>query len=284
MLSIIITFCDKDFKYLNDLIESIKQKVKIPYEIILVDNRKENKEIIQNKESYKILVFENKTNFSRYKAVFSASGKKIWFIDVDDEIFEIDETFSKYLNYEEKIINFSVYDYINKFYYLSDVGMWNKWLDTKTCQEEFKKFKDYEIRNNDDSLMLSALKKYENIIIIPKKIYIYRRDRGNFSYKRKENVDFFKHLLLGLEHLEEELKLIDCENEIKYFIFRNFCLIENLSDSKETEIKVYNWIFKSFSKQYILDAIKLFTGDKKTQYEADLAKKIITYYCKYNNK
>ena len=51
-LSIVLTFCDKDYHYINDFLKDIKNKVKIEHEILLVDNRINNKEELPNKELY----------------------------------------------------------------------------------------------------------------------------------------------------------------------------------------------------------------------------------------
>ena len=142
-LSIVLTFCDKDYHYINDFLKDIKNKVKIEHEILLVDNRINNKEELPDKELYdKVLVFSNKSNFGRHKAVFEVTGDRIWFIDADDEIYEIDESFEEYLGGEEEYIQFLYLDYKEQFFANGNCSLWNKWLKTDVCKEKFLKFKD----------------------------------------------------------------------------------------------------------------------------------------------
>ncbi len=206
-LSIILTFCDKDYHYINDFLKDIKNKVKIEHEILLVDNRINNKEELPDKELYdKVLVFSNKSNFGRHKAVFEVTGDRIWFIDADDEIYEIDESFEEYLGGEEEYIQFLYLDYKEQFFANGNCSLWNKWLKTDVCKEKFLKFKDLPIVFHDDYLMISALKTYKSV---QKKIYVYRNDRSLcYSDGLKDSREVLRSFS-GLKYLREELAATD---------------------------------------------------------------------------
>ena len=101
-LSIIIIFCDKDFKYLSNIINNVEKFIKVEHEIILVDNRNDQtpfetkyKVVSKGKNCY---IFEG-----RRIGLDAATGDYVWFIDVDDEIInEISESDLK--SRTEKII------------------------------------------------------------------------------------------------------------------------------------------------------------------------------------
>ena len=84
-LSVVIIFCDKDFKYLDSMIKMVEKFVTAEHEIILVDNRNNQEPFETN---YKVVskgsncyIFEG-----RRLGLDAASGDYIWFVDVDDEI------------------------------------------------------------------------------------------------------------------------------------------------------------------------------------------------------
>lgn len=254
-LSIILTFCDKDYHYINDFLKDIKKKVKIEHEVLLVDNRINNTEELPSKKLYdKVLVFGNKSNFGRHKAVFEATGDRIWFIDADDEIYEIDESFEEYLSGEEDFVQFLYLDYKGKFFVNGNCSLWNKWLKTEVCKELFAKFQDLPIVFHDDYLMLSTLKTSKSV---QKKIYVYRNDRSLcYSDGLKDSREVLRSFS-GLKYLRAELAAVD---NFGYWFYRAisdafwFCYTGVIEKDKEF---AFNMVFSCINFSDFVEVMRI---------------------------
>ena len=92
-LSIVCLFCDKDFQYINNFIKEINNKIKVSYQLILVDNREVNKDLLQIKNKNIKIVKTGKNLYQfmgRLKAIPYCKGKYTWFVDSDDLLFVFD--------------------------------------------------------------------------------------------------------------------------------------------------------------------------------------------------
>lgn len=215
-LSIIMLFCDKDFCYLEDRLKELKQKISLSYEVLLLDNRENNKEPIPKlDENIKLFSYgKNCYNYSRHSLTKYASGKYIWFIDVDDEIFNIDETFKEYILSNEEEICFG--------YILSNeekpkqtertsethFPIWSRWIRTDLAKEKLKTLNLAPIIFFDDDIIIYQFKDLKKIIS-DKYVYVYRVDRS--TYENKENTYSANDLkkFLNLKIIEDELKSIN---------------------------------------------------------------------------
>lgn len=89
ILSIIVLFCDKDVKYVPQILKNIEEKVQIPHEVILVDNRDNDKTDLP-KGDYK-LVGKGYNTYQlegRRLGLDIAKGQYTWYVDVDDTIID----------------------------------------------------------------------------------------------------------------------------------------------------------------------------------------------------
>lgn len=264
MLSIIICFCDKDFYYLNGLLKEIKEKVLIKYEIILIDNRINNKEILNLDKNIKITKSEiNKTQFFRYnkKVLDLVEGERIWYIDVDDSIETIDKSFEKYLNYNEDIIIFSTrivctQESLNGAKEADHKSLHSKWLKTETCKKNFKDFpEEATIVFSEDNIALLTFKNQKKCKI-DKTIYNYHLDNSeNYGIKTVYSLETFERCVgVGLPYYEKMIKndeegLINIIYDIYKYIYYYF-------DNKKI---YYEKIVKSFSREILIKFFKKYS-------------------------
>lgn len=258
-LSIVLTFCDKDFCYLERMLKEIQTKVEINHEVILVDNRNDKSKRINGKYD-KIFINndDNKTNFSRYKAIDYVTGERVWFLDCDDDICRIDKSFEKYLYADEDSVSFLYYNDVRKRWYLNDLSLWNKWLKTSKCLEYFKKFHNSRIIFGDDTLILAGL---ETELIVHKKIYIYHKSRSYF-YSREGELTYedFKKLSYGFENIRDEYLAIGKLDKYRIFIYKTVIFLANCvipEDSRRCIYEIAKYIKKEDIKE-ILELIKAY--------------------------
>ena len=106
MISIGITVCDKDYQNCSNILNQIKERVKVEHEVIVIDNR----ELCKNEPTDWQPTFAfgyNAYQFSaRAKIIELAKGDYLWFVDGDDEVGEITN-----FDYTEDIIAFSYATY-----------------------------------------------------------------------------------------------------------------------------------------------------------------------------
>src|SRR5574344_1048760 len=157
MLSIVILYCDRDWQFIEKLISSINNKLKICQQIICIDNRQNTNEIInfQNAEIH-CLGYNMYQLAARKYAMQFVKGNYVWFIDADDDIYEVDSSFSKLLenNYDIIEINYKNSDNWVGQYFIEEEftkdslcyeemfkkmqGMlWNKWINYNILKKVF---------------------------------------------------------------------------------------------------------------------------------------------------
>lgn len=178
LISIIITFYDKDYKCIPSILTEIT-KLKFDHEIIFVDDRNDKTIDVASMynipKKYKIvnssLIDNNVGTFeARRTGALNATGDYIWFVDIDDKLenitkFPTDEDVSVYtysLLTQSKTINFNMFvnlpftelipNKINIEYilYISKYSLWNKLIKRDTLLKTFsnipflKGFKNHE--------------------------------------------------------------------------------------------------------------------------------------------
>ena len=149
MLSIVITVCDKDYKNCENLTKQISERVHIPHEVIIIDNREK---CLGEKTSWEADYAFGYNAFqfaSRAKGIELAKGDYLWFIDGDDTIRDIDKidfdadiiTFS-YNNYPEGDVHLREAFYIENLYTWEMTEeikpvLWNKFIKKSLFTSEF---------------------------------------------------------------------------------------------------------------------------------------------------
>ena len=90
MISCVITICDKDYRNIYSIVNSIHNSMKTDYEILVMDNRDKYKNIkLTNCDAHIIDMGGNMYEFeSRKKSISYAKGEYIWFIDGDDKVLD----------------------------------------------------------------------------------------------------------------------------------------------------------------------------------------------------
>lgn len=93
-LSVVVLFCDKDFKYVDGLCRQIEERVRVPHEIILVDNRDSIDRPCP--DAFRTVVSGGNIGQydARLEAVDKCRGEYIWFVDADDEVLPVAEELS----------------------------------------------------------------------------------------------------------------------------------------------------------------------------------------------
>lgn len=114
LLSIIVLFCDKDVQYLPNILWDIQNRVKVSHEIILVDNRENDKSDLPE-GNYKIN--SNGTNAYQFEGrrlgLDIAHGQYVWYVDADDSIIN---------NIEEKDFRNIYQSDVIQFFYENSKG------------------------------------------------------------------------------------------------------------------------------------------------------------------
>lgn len=238
MLSIVILVCDKDFHFLDKMVKDIESKVRIPYELIILDNR-EKKESVIDFENVK--VFSQEKNIGQYEGRLwitqFCSGDYVWFVDVDDEVTEIKESFEEYkkgdlvhfntkkrtnlqlrrhestdkkkmLLKNDKYKTLVLEDYVdNVLWNMCKNALWSFWIKTdimkKACNI-LPRNKNY--KHGEDFFTLSVLFSLsKEITLVQEFIYIYNI---NNSCYQNPSVKGLKYLLENFSDLKSNAKKI----------------------------------------------------------------------------
>lgn len=212
-LSVVIIFCDKDFKYLDSMIKMVEKFVTAEHEIILVDNRNNQEHFETN---YKVVskgsncyIFEG-----RRLGLDAASGDYIWFVDVDDEIIgEVSEEDLK--GRTEKILQLNYKINNNSFIKLGQIknniacfgpSVWSRIYKAEELREALKPLKrDIKLVNGEDRVifdfMMNRCKSREDIYIFDDK-YRYNYNLSVSAATQFKNKESLERGLIGEEELD----------------------------------------------------------------------------------
>lgn len=130
-LTICFTFCDKDQHLVERLLNQIKSRVKVSYDLIINDNRKD-KSISLPFDDLISFKFNNEGCFiPRKNAVQHLNSEYLWYIDADDEIVGdiTEDTFKS----NADIIAFKVYDSSGNY-----TGVWPSVPDEEYGKENIQ--------------------------------------------------------------------------------------------------------------------------------------------------
>jgi len=227
MLSIVILFCDKDFKYIPALTENIKEKVHVPYEIVYIDNRENNKEPFETEHQLFSFGYNARQVQGRKKGVELTKGDYIWFVDADDKVLEVN---SEYEELCEKDYDFIIFkksspQLINNqclleraTFYKVGVQLWDKWIKTSILREAEKLIPTdlSGIASEDTMLVIGSLKFSRSVYFHPQEIYEYQRYISNCGNGHIKTVEHFKSIIYGYTEITNciENMLTDKEKEV----------------------------------------------------------------------
>lgn len=281
-LTIGILFCDKDILYLKDLLKNIKDKIQISHEVILLDNRDNFDDDISFLDKYKVLN-KNKGNIyqlvGRKKIIEEATGKYIWFIDADDDVFLITEQF---IDIIDKNIDINIFSYLNidgeKQFWNEEEDMdfsgdillpecyklsclWNKWIKAERLKEVAAIIPE-DIRasaSEDNFYNLMLLKKCSTLSYHKEYIYIFNSNRSCSAYNDyTNNVNKFKRCIFGLKETNqlinenytkedfEKLHLNMNKSDCNFFLRKVF-----LTTDVESQQEMFEIIREHFSDEEI---------------------------------
>ena len=233
-LSIVAVFCDKDVQYVPNLLNIIEEKVKVSHEVILIDNRENNKDTIDFKgaevhtKGYNAYQFE-----ARRFAVQFCKGEYIWFIDSDDNILTVKKDLENTLKEDLIIFNYMVERNVlllpfswrftkeafkrkrftsikrpnlmewcptNDLWDICCCTMWNKWVKRNLMEEIVSLVPSDEIIVASEDVLYASLilDRCDTINFCDDTIYIYKEGLacGN---ELEMTVDKFFHIIKGYD-------------------------------------------------------------------------------------
>lgn len=233
LLTIGLLFTNKDLKYLKNILQLIKNRVKdIEYEVILFDNRDSFEDDISFLKDYTVLNTGNGNLFqivSRKKIIEIAKGDYIWFLDVDDEIFEIDKDVAYLLKegYDSYVFSYNEitsdghnvpYSLRNNLY-IGDIvkpecnntvtALWNKITKTEVLKNIIKYIPDSaRISFLEDSIYVYGILKFSKTQY-QSSIKIYTYNALNSSSSLDDYSFYFTRFEKFLIGIDEAFELLD---------------------------------------------------------------------------
>lgn len=208
-LSVIIVFCDKDYDKLEHIISSVEKYVLANHEIILVDNR-DNQKPFETKYKY---VSKGKNCYileGRRLGLDVAEGDYVWFVDADDDIIDFvrEEDFT---GRTENILQFGFKRPDSEFKSNINInnlscygtGVWCRFYKTEALKSFFKPIKrDIDLVNGEDRFILNAVRSLDEksfYIFDNRSIYFYNCNISAFYIGTKESLE---RGLVGEENLD----------------------------------------------------------------------------------
>lgn len=264
-LSIVCLFCDKDYQYINSLIKEINNKIKVSYQLILVDNREVNKDLLQIKNKNIKIVKTGKNLYQfmgRLKAIPYCKGRYTWFVDSDDLLFTFD--FKKRLKIKinsdiviyNETINNKNFEYYKKYNHIinsrdtsykelryMNTQLWNKLIKTRVLNKYYNDYKLYNIKDiffEDGFVLLNAIKNSKKIQYINDTIY---------NYQAQNSCKNIEKLLIGYKEI---ISLISNMN------FKQFDAVKYAKDTISTYLNndILNKKYKNTLYDNNIDIIK----------------------------
>lgn len=288
-LSIVVLVCDKDIQYLNECISFIKERVKLTNEIILIDNRNDQKNKI---EIEGVKVYSKGKNIGVYDgrlwATQYCSGKYVWFVDVDDEVLEVpsyiggldgdiinfntlnrqndilssDETIIlKNMLIKETSQNFVIDEYKAKlFWKLLKAPLWSNWIKTELIQKVAKMLpenKNYQYSVDVHTLAV-AFDNAKKISFYKNNLYIYNVDRS-MGYNENTSYEKLTYLFDNYKDMEIVFKGVLGNKYYDYISLKDDCyfsiwFVDNFKNQKDKP-KGYKYICDLFGSEIIKEIV-----------------------------
>lgn len=305
-LSIVIITYDGDFKYLSRILDFIKNRVFVSYEVIIIDNRESNKEQIKLFDNVKIFPqHKNLLQFEgRRRSIPLCNGKYIWFVDCDDEIFMVKRDLESLITSDvicfstsekSEIIKLSPFVNYRKYYLGNDriytlsqeefkktemkfgrlccVTLWNKWIKKDILLDIYKTLPENEriVASEDVFYVCAALYRSKNIQICSDFIYMYNRGLSKGAAK---TVTFknFNHIIIGYDKSRELINSIPDEyyhtdTIVDVSYFISRIRILEENDKTKDALKI---IIQYFSKTEIIDGVNNLIDYYKKEKKEDI--------------
>ena len=316
-LSIVVIFCDKDIKYLQELYTSIKSNISdIEYEIILMDNREVNTDDISHITSDPIVKYVNMGGNKRQFAARIESAKYVsnqytMFIDCDDNIKPINKqnTFHLYplvdtvlysfetTMYGEKTVfnpklknnkeyvsvkSESLFSCLHKY---ESIVLWGKFTRSDILKSTLGRLNSSNkiIFGEDTILSYNLMKNINTFQITDTEYYIHNPDRGP-SMSDTISVDDYKELGTGIFETFKILK--DTLPRSEYLKESNFLisyLMGRLNEVANPTRELIDILFDQV--QFLLNNEEVFTifmKDIVSIKDKDLIKKLLYYTSRKN--
>ena len=316
-LSIVVIFCDKDVKYLEDVYTSIKSNISdIEYEIILMDNREVNTDDISYITSDPIVKYINMGGNKRQFAARIESAKYVskqytMFVDCDDNIKPINKQNTSHLYplvdtvlysfettmYGEKTVfnpklknnkeyvsvrSESLFSCIHKY---ESIVLWGKFTRSDILKSTFGKLNSSNkiIFGEDTILSYNLMKNINTFQITDTEYYIHNPDRGP-SMSNAISVEDYKEIGTGIFETFKILKEVLPRRE--YLQESNFLisyLMGRLNEVVNPTRELIDILFDQV--QFLLNNEEVFTifmKDIVSIKDKDLIKKLLYYTSRKN--
>lgn len=286
-----IIVCDKDFRYIEKLLENIHQKVIGDYNIIIYNNCDLNYDALENLKTNAIILpntykCKNPRQLYARKMItnkaFDLKTDYIWFIDADDEILQVD--FNK-LDYYTDIIIFPYNteehkDFMNTnlesgiikssptWNTFLDVGcpLWRKFIKTEIFKKAYDLVDAYNlppISCSEDTLAsLLCLKFAKTYSKHHETLYFNHAMRGD-SCNSSVHINNIKNSTIGLNEFfqltetlfskkeQKSLKMSEVRKTTLYWIESRICLIEDEKELQEGYILLNSLLDEKYINEYI---------------------------------
>lgn len=230
-VSVVVTFCDRDIKHIDNCIDSINKHLHVNHELIFVDNRKDQSTKISSLENQNVVSKGRNTYCleGRRLGLDVAKGKFIWFFDVDDFMYEdIYESDLRKVKDDTYIIQFYYKTFPENYIKFSPNGkkiynvrclprnLWSRWFNTEELKNRLLPVKrDIDIVNCEDNfvidLMTDKLDDYKHHVFIDKIIYLYNLNTSAQHDYTKENIERVLYGCSNLKYLYSFIKKIPYE-------------------------------------------------------------------------
>lgn len=233
MISIIINFYDKDHQHIPQMLKNL-DKLTFEKEVIFVDDRNDKTIDIRSEynipNSYKIIPsFPNNENVGTFEArrtgVMNASGKYVWFVDIDDEIYDFKPSLDgsdiicfnfkindkDHIRFSEKryftCSSYKNYKYAYRF--LLYGSLWRNIYLVDTLKKAYSQIPTHKHLFYYEDMFLNGyvLNNMKRITCDPQIIYNYKM---TYNYYWKENEDKVDYMIENSEGIAKQL-LIECK-------------------------------------------------------------------------
>ncbi len=266
-LTIGITVCDNDFENCSELLKQISERIKIPHEVIIIDNREKCKDSETEWQASYSFGY-NAYQFSARAKIFElAKGEYIWFIDGDDEIGTVD-----HFDYEEDIIVFSYSTYPVGDVHISEQKpdklfsyetsclirpvLWNKFIKRSLFSKAFIEKSNVKIVTNEDTLWCyEALRHAKSLKIVDE--IIYHHKEGLSNKQRDIDIKDLQTLVTGFDVMQNLMREVIDDD---YFYFRSIKdtinhVMSFVPKTKDME-KSLSFMEHIIPKEYFLESVR----------------------------
>lgn len=219
-VTVVAAFCDKDFLLVPFFLKNVEERLKIPHDVVLVDNREKNRDVLVIEgarvysEDRNLMTFE-----ARRKAVLNmVKTPYTWLCDIDDELnvvtdfdYTEDMVVFNYMYSDGKGKYYSQKNPLQMSYTVSDTSflhnmwkerngnmVWNKFIKTEILKKIYEGLPDgLEICFTEDTVL--------NILLMPA-ISTIRYDNHFYYVYMLNSGDTTKTEYTDIEPLRRQIK------------------------------------------------------------------------------